>query len=79
MISLNLVKNHQTFQVVQIKGGRGILKKTLELGIIPNSEWKLISNYGIGPIVIQKDEMKVGLGHEMAKNIYVKVKGKQYV
>ena len=72
MIPLNTISKNKRFQVLRIRGGRGVLKKTLELGVIPNSKWTLAANSGFGPIVIQNNEMKIGIGHEMAKKIFVK-------
>lgn len=73
MISMNLTKQGQKIKILQIRGGRGVLKKTLELGIVPGSEWEVIANVGNGPIVIHKNGLKVGVGVEMAKKVNVEL------
>lgn len=71
MIPLSFLKEGEKVKILEIQGGRGLLQKTLDLGLILNSVWEVVNNTGIGPIIIKKDELKIGIGYGMAKRIFV--------
>ena len=73
MIPLSLLKKGEKVKILEIQGGRGLLQKTLDLGLILNSVWEVVNNTGIGPIILKKDELKIGIGYGMAKRIFVQI------
>ncbi len=73
MIPLTFVNPGEKFKIINIYGGRGIMRRLFEMGIGPDSICKVISNPGRGPIVIEKDGMRIGIGYGMAKRIFVKI------
>ena len=73
MIPLSLLNTGEKFKILEIRGGRGLIQKTLDLGLVPNFVWKVVRNTGIGPIIIQKDELKIGIGSGMAEQIFVQI------
>jgi len=73
MIPLSAVNTGEEFKIIKIYGGRGIMKKFFDMGINPNSLCKVISNPGKGPVIIEKDGIRVGIGYGMAKKIFVQI------
>ncbi len=73
MIPLRLLNSGDKFKIIKIEGGRGLLQKTLDLGLVPNNIWIVAQNTGIGPIIVQKDDLKIGIGVGMAKRIFVEI------
>jgi len=43
------------------------------MGILPGARYKVVSNLRWGPVILEKDGMRLGLGHGMAEKILVKV------
>ncbi len=66
MIPLNIINSDEIFNILQIHGER----KTLKLCPIPNSEWNVISNTVIYPIIF-----RIGIKYKTVKKIFVELGG----
>jgi len=43
------------------------------MGILPGARYRVVSNLRRGPVILEKDGMRLGLGHGMAEKILVRV------
>jgi len=73
MIPLSIVNTGEKFKIIKIYGGRGVMRKLFDIGINSNSLCKVISNPGKGPVIIEKDGIRIGIGYGMAKRIFVQL------
>jgi len=58
--------------VIDIKGGRGRLRKLMELGIVPGTRIVVIKNPPYGPLIIKTMGYNLAIGRGLAESIYVK-------
>lgn len=65
-------KSGEEFEVTTIQGGRGFLKKLMEMGIYPGIKVRIILNVGNGPIIIGLHDTRIALGKGMAAKIIVR-------
>ncbi|MCK4532751.1 ferrous iron transport protein A [bacterium] len=72
MKALNKTLTGEKVEIVEIRGGRGLVTKLLNMGFYPGVIVEVISNCGYGPLIIAKDGMRLGLGFGMAQKIFVK-------
>lgn len=63
-------EHHRPHPPRQRRHHRAFLEKT---GIRPGKIIEMISNYGVGPIIIKIDEAKIAIGRGMATKILVKL------
>ncbi len=59
-------------EIVEIRGGRGLVTKLLNMGFYPGVIVEVVSNCGHGPLIVAKDGMRLGLGFGMAQRVFVK-------
>ncbi|MCD6317863.1 ferrous iron transport protein A [Candidatus Aerophobetes bacterium] len=71
MIPLSMVNPGQKVQIVQIRGGRGFVSKLANMGFYPGVIIEVVSNRN-GPLIIARDEIRLGLGYGMAHRIFVR-------
>lgn len=69
---LSAVKAGETVRLVQVDAGRGLKSRLASMGLVANTEIKLVSNSHPGPVVIVVKETKMMLGRGMAHKIMVK-------
>lgn len=69
---LSTVKAGETVRLVQVDAGRGLKSRLASMGLVANTEIKLVSNSHPGPVVIVVKETKMMLGRGMAHKIMVK-------
>lgn len=69
---LSAVKAGETVRLVQIDAGRDLKSRLASMGLVANTEIKVVSNSHPGPFVIVVKEAKVMLGRGMAHKIMVK-------
>ena len=59
--------------VIDIIGGRGRIRKLMELGIVPGSRVMVIRNPPYGPIIIKTRGYNLAIGRGLAESVYVDV------
>jgi Fe2+ transport system protein FeoA len=69
---LSVVKTGETVRLVRVDAGRGLNSRLASMGLVANSEIKVVSNGHPGPLVIVVKDVKVMLGRGMAHKIMVK-------
>jgi ferrous iron transport protein A len=68
MMALSFVKEGQEVKVVDIQGGRGVIQRLAEMGIVPGVKIKVIANSG-GPLLIALGSSRIALGRGLASKI----------
>lgn len=58
--------------LVSIEGGKAMMQRLTDMGLIPGERLKVLHNSGFGPVSILVKGSKVGLGHSLASKIIVK-------
>ncbi|MCD6257959.1 ferrous iron transport protein A [Candidatus Aerophobetes bacterium] len=71
MIPLSMVNPGQKVQIVQIRGGRGLVSKLANMGFYPGVIVEVISNRN-GPLIVAREGIRLGLGFGMAHKILVR-------
>ena len=71
MIPLSMVNPGQKVQIVQIRGGRGLISRLANMGFYPGVIIEVVSNRN-GPLIIARDKIRLGLGYGMAHRIFVR-------
>lgn len=69
---LSEIKSGTKVKLVSIEGGTGLCQRLAEMGLVPGSVFKVVSNGHPGPFVLKVKDSKLALGHGMADKILVK-------
>lgn len=69
---LSSVQAGETVRLVQIDAGRGLNSRLASMGLVADTQIKVVSNSHPGPFVIVVKDAKVMLGRGMAHKIMVK-------
>ncbi|MDD4294960.1 MAG: FeoA family protein [Candidatus Omnitrophica bacterium] len=74
MSSLSKIQQGNTVIFISVNGGRAVMKKLMDMGLIPGSPVTVINNPGNGPVSIMIKGSKIAIGYELAKKIMVRSK-----
>lgn len=69
MIPLSMVGRGKV-RVMSVAGGRGLLHRLMEIGVRPGDVVEVLQS-GPGPVIIAKDNLRIGIGFGMAHKILV--------
>jgi ferrous iron transport protein A len=76
VVSLIDMKAGQRGEIVQILGGRGMVRRLWVLGVVPGKKVEKVSSLlANGPVVIRLGQQEIALGRGVAQKILVKVNG----
>jgi len=75
VIPLSMARQGERARVSRIAGGKGLVRRLTEMGLLPGSEIEIISGGRAGPIIIGLQGMRFGLGFGLAKRILVEPLG----
>jgi Fe2+ transport system protein FeoA len=67
---LNMV-NRGLVRIVSINAGRGLRERLIRMGIFEGDVIEVVMNSFPGPVFVQKDGVRIGLGAGMASKIFV--------
>lgn len=71
---LSVVEEGKTVRIVRIIGGRGLVKRLYEIGLLPGTELKIVRNTRFGPVVVRNNVSGTfSLGFGVARKIMVEV------
>ncbi len=60
-------------EVVDVRGGRGMVRRLTEMGIVPGAGLTVLSNTrGAGPMMVGVGTGRLGLGRGMARHVLVR-------
>ncbi len=66
---LTYAKNGEELKLFKISAGRGLTRRLSEMGIYPGVHVKIVSNPNGGPIIIEIDGARFGLGRGIASKL----------
>jgi len=58
--------------LVDVDAGRGLRQRLADMGLVPGTVMRVVSNGGNGPFVVAVKETRIMLGRGMARKILVK-------
>ncbi|MCL7389184.1 MAG: ferrous iron transport protein A [Thaumarchaeota archaeon] len=71
---LSNIDEGKTVKIVKIVGGRGLIKRLYEIGLLPGAEIQVLRNSKHGPVIIRNNVSGTfSLGFGVAKKIMVEV------
>lgn len=71
---LSVVKEGKTVRIVKIIGGRGLVRRLYEIGLLPGVEVMIVRNSRFGPVIVRNNVSGTfSLGFGVAKKIMVEV------
>ena len=70
-MSILSLKNGQKAKVTKIDGGKSLLSHLISMGLLPGTTITAISINAHGPSIISYDNIRIGIGHGMARQIFV--------
>ncbi len=75
LLNLTQMKSGEKGTVVEISGGKGLVRRLEALGIVPGAEITKISEQIMhGPVVIRTGNTQIAIGYGMARRVVVEVK-----
>ena len=74
MRTLAVLREGEEAEIIGFQGGRGLIKRLLEMGFTRNAKIKVLSN-SPGPVLVDVRGSKVALGRGMAMKIIVNGEG----
>jgi ferrous iron transport protein A len=73
-LALNQMETGQTGTVIQVLGGRGLIRRLEAMGIRPGKKvTKISSTLFRGPVTLRVDNAQVAVGFGMANRILIEV------
>lgn len=71
---LSIIEEGKTVKIVKIVGGRGLVRRLYEIGLLPGAEIQVLRNSKHGPVIIRNSlSGTFSLGFGVAKKIMVEV------
>jgi len=71
VIPLALAREGERVKVSRVSGGRGLVRRLIDIGLRPGTEIEIVSASRTGPFVIRLGGQRLGVGFGMAKKIFV--------
>jgi len=71
MITLDSLKENEEAQIIRINAGRNLVLRLSDMGLVPNTKFKVILNPSLGPILLEVRGTKLAIGRGMARKIVV--------
>ena len=71
LIPLFMLREGEEGIVEKIYGGRGLVKRLLDLGFTPGTRIKVLHSNSYGPLVIEVRGSKLAIGRGIARKVYV--------
>jgi len=71
MKNLLCAKTNSNLIFVSANGGRGVMQRLTDMGLIPGQRLTVLQNSGFGPVTVIIKGAKVALGHGLASKILV--------
>ncbi len=59
--------------IVGVSGGKGFIRRLMDLGLTPGTHVKVLRSQGYGPVLIEVRGTKLALGKGVATKIFVEV------
>ncbi|NLO06216.1 MAG: ferrous iron transport protein A [candidate division WS1 bacterium] len=72
-MTLDMMRRGESGVVADLRGGHGVTRRLIEMGIVPGVSLRLVIDSGrAGPVIVQVGDARVGLGRGMARRVLVR-------
>ena len=71
MKNLINAKTNSNLIFISANGGRGVMQRLTDMGLLPGERLRVLHNTGFGPVTVLIKGAKVALGHGLASKIIV--------
>ncbi len=72
IIPLIYLPDYSTAVIVDIKGGRGFVRRLYEMGLTPGTRIRILKSSGPGPLLIEVRGSRIALGRGIGMKIFVR-------
>ncbi|MGC8691092.1 MAG: FeoA family protein [Caldisericum sp.] len=69
MMPVIYAKSGEELELLRITSGRGLVRMLSEMGIYPGVRLRIVSNPGVGPIIVEINGIRFGLGRGIASKL----------
>jgi len=69
MTPIIYAKTGEELELFRIIGGKGVVRRFSEMGIYPGVHLRIVSNPGAGPIIVEVNGIRFGLGRGIASKL----------
>ena len=73
VMPLAMISAGEVVRVVDIRSGRGLIRRLTDMGLTPGVNIKIINSQRPGPVVIELRGSRLVLGHGVAQKIMVTI------
>ena len=73
MIPLAMVSEGEIVKIISVRGGRGVMQRLADLGLIPGTSIKIIKSIGNGPLLLEVKGSRIALGRGISMKLFVEV------
>jgi len=73
VMPLAMISAGEVVRVVDIRAGRGLIRRLTDMGLTPGVNIKIINSQRPGPVVIELRGSRLVLGHGVAQKIMVTI------
>lgn len=73
VMPLAMISAGEVVRVIDIRAGRGLIKRLTDMGLTPGVNIKIINSQRPGPVVIELRGSRLVLGHGVAQKIMVTI------
>lgn len=70
---LSTISPGQMVEIVELDAGGELWTRLESMGIFPDSQAKVLSNYGFGPLLLALGDNRIILGRGMAEKVIVQI------
>jgi len=74
-LPLAMINPSEEVTVAEIRGGRGLVQRLADMGLIPGTTLKVINSQMPGPVLIDLRGSRLALGHGVALKVMVEITG----
>ena len=71
IMPLSMACSGEMVRLVDIKSGRGLIRRLSDMGLTPGVNFKVINSQRPGPVIIDVRGSRLVLGHGMVHKIFV--------
>jgi ferrous iron transport protein A len=73
VLPLDQMRGGETGEIIDVRGGRGVVRRLTEIGLAPGTRVRMVSGAGrSGPLIVNVGDAKIGLGRGMARRVLVR-------
>ena len=73
MIPLAMASEGEIVKIISVRGGRSVMQRLADLGLIPGTSIKIIKSMGNGPLLLEVKGSRIALGRGISMKLFVEV------